>query len=216
MSKSNLGILNLFINSDTACVVDGCSFETVEPGFDISPEDFLKFAEHDLLAKYDHHFVNSLSNIKRAIDSQLDSLLIGFGLSERAKKWNFPTKIDYLNSIGVISPRILNKINKRRNLLEHEYKNPNQEEVEDALDVAILFVKYTDKYLFRALKDCYLLGEEGRITITLNWKECKITADYPIYEDNKYSGFVTEVVATADQKEYAEYLKFFLKLYNYL
>ena len=93
-----------------------CSCCDVETDFEISPLNFLKYAEYDLTAKYDHHLVNSLSNTKRAIDSQLDSLLTGFGLSERAKKWNFPKKIEFLNNIGVISPRILTKINKKRNL----------------------------------------------------------------------------------------------------
>lgn len=217
MNKFNLERLNFYIKTNGVNSVDGYSFENVETGFDISPNEFLEFAEHDLIAKYDHHLVNSLSNTKRAIDSQLDSLLIGFGLSERAKKWNFPTKIDFLNSIGIISPRILNKINKKRNLLEHEYKNPNKEEVEDALDVAILFVAYTNKYLFRALKECTLWSaEEGHVTITLGWEDYKITSTYRVYVDNKFSEDITEELASADQKEYDEYLKFYLKLYNFL
>lgn len=99
--------------------------------------------------------INSLSNTKRAIDSQLDSLLVGFGLSERANKWNFPTKVNYLNNVGILSG-ILTKINKKRNLLEHEYKNPSIEEVKDALGVAKFFISYTDKYLHPAIVDFVL------------------------------------------------------------
>jgi hypothetical protein len=160
--KVNLEFLNSFINTpEGSDNVSTYMFENIETGFEISPSEFLKFADCDLTAKYDHHLVNSLSNSKRAIDSQLDSLLIGFGLSERSKKWRFPQKIDFLNNVGVISPRILTKINKKRNLLEHEYKNPSEEEVEDALDVATLFVAYTNKYLFRANTgfELYIEGE---------------------------------------------------------
>lgn len=109
MSDYSLERLNLIFNDDEEYYVDGFSFDDVETRFDISPNDFIKFAEHDLTAQYNHHLVNTLSNTKRAIDSQLDSLLIGFGLSERSKKWRFPQKIDFLNKIGVMSPRILTK-----------------------------------------------------------------------------------------------------------
>ncbi|MGB9939233.1 hypothetical protein [Methanosarcina sp.] len=217
MAKYNLESLNSFLENGEEDGISGFIFETVETDFDITPNEFLNFAKHDFTAKYDHHLVNSLSNVKRAIDSQLDSLLFGFGLSERAKKWNFPTKIDFLNSIGVVSPGILKKINTKRNLLEHEYRNPTEEEVEDALDVAELFIKYTDKYLIRALKFCDVFSRgEGYITITLDWENCKITSTYRIYEDDKFKKTVTEELTNASQKEYGDYLKFYLKLYNYL
>jgi len=203
--------------SNEGTIFDGFTFGDVETGFDIKPKDYLKFAESDLTTQYDHHLVNSLSNTKRAIDSQLDSLLIGFGLSKRAKreKWAFPKKIEFLNSIGIISPRILKKINKRRNLLEHEYKNPNEEEVEDALDVASLFVAYTDRYLFRALEDFKIIDEKGDITLALDWENCKINFIFKNFVNDKFSGYITEEL-TADHEVYDEYLKFYLKLYNYL
>jgi len=189
-----------------------CSYDNVETNFEISPEDFLTYAEYDLTAEYDHHLVNSLSNSKRAIDSQLDSLLIGFGLSERSKKWRFPQKIDFLNKVGVISPRILTKINKKRNLLEHEYRNPTEEEVEDALDVAILFINYTNKYLFQAIFDFgFGYGEgEGRHlnTLILDWINSKLIFSCP--------SLGAEVEIKADEKDYDEYLKFYLELYNFM
>jgi hypothetical protein len=113
VEKINFEYLNLFI---TDSQVETGRNESIKADFDISPDQFLKFADYDLNAIYEHHLVNSLSNTKRAIDSQLDSLMIGFGLSERVNKWNFPKKINYLNGVGIISPRILNKINKKRTL----------------------------------------------------------------------------------------------------
>ncbi|KKG10630.1 hypothetical protein EO98_17170 [Methanosarcina sp. 2.H.T.1A.6] len=204
--------------------------EIIETDFDIPPSEFLKFAEFDLIAEYEHHLVNSLSNTKRAIDSQLDSLLIGFGLSEKSKRWRFPKKIEFLNSIGIISPRILNKINRKRNLLEHEYKNPNKEEVEDALDIATLFVSYTNKYLSPALVECELFDDKELwneppsvlrdeklqyVTITLDWRNSKLIFDFPSSTRNtngKYDHIVEEL--TANDTDYDEYLKFYLSLYD--
>lgn len=217
MKEFDLESLNHFIANGHA---QGCEYEIIKTGFEILPNDFLKFADCDLIAEYEHHLVNSLSNSKRAIDSQLDSLLIGLGLSERAKKWNFPTKIDYLNSIGIISPKVLNKINKKRNLLEHKYKNPNKEEVEDALDVATLFINYTNKYLSPALIECALLGRELQdeamqcVTVKLDWQNYKLIfkgADEDLIAET-YEPIVKEL--TADQTDYDEYLKFYLNLYN--
>lgn len=71
LNDFDLESLNLFIDVDC---IDGWDNKTIETDFDISPEQFLRFAEYDLSAKYDHYLVNSLSNTKRSIDSQLDSL----------------------------------------------------------------------------------------------------------------------------------------------
>lgn len=217
MKNFDLESLSLFISDGRT---PSFEYQTIETGFDISSNDFLKFAHYDLTAKYGHHLVNCLSNTKRAIESQLDCLLIGFGLSERAKKWNFPTKINYLNSIGVVSPNILNKINKKRNLLEHEYKNPSTEEVEDALDIATLFTTYTNKYIFPAIVECTLLGREFNVpgvqavTVKLDWRNYKIIIQG--YDEDLIAG-TSEPVSkeiTSDQAEYDDYLKFYLNFYN--
>lgn len=211
MSELSLEYLNLFLKGKP----ETSSFETIITNFDISPSKFLKFAEYDLTANYDHCLVNSLSNTKRAIDCQLDSLLIAFGLSGRAKRWRFPQKIEYLNSVGIISPRILNKINKKRNLLEHEYKYPNKEEVEDALDVALLFVNYTNKYILQATTeyDLYYETEEvvSFLEATLDWINCKLV--FVTRDNTDKQEEITEILAS--QKGYDEYLRIFIKLYSY-
>ncbi len=227
MEKISLEVLNIFITNGG---IGACSHEIIKTGFEISPKEFHKLAESDLEASYNNHLLNSLTNTKRAIDSQLDSLLIAFGLYKRSKKerWKFPKKIQFFNDMGIISPRILNKINNKRNLLEHEYKNPSKEEVEDALDVAELFIYCTDKYLFPAyiefeLFDDKKLWEEDPaglqgvklqyVTISLDWRNCRLIFDLPVKGIDGLYGHIIEEL-TADQKEYDEYLKFYLNLYN--
>jgi hypothetical protein len=105
----------------------------------------------------------------------------------------------------------LNKINKKRNLLEHEYKNPSIEEVEDALDVAILFINYTNKYISSAMIECELdynkdLWNKGPVelfdkelkcvTITLDWRNCKLTFDSATKNiDGIYENIIKELTA---------------------
>lgn len=106
-------------------------------GFDIQASEFMKYAEMDLEQGTAQGLVNALSNAKRAVDCQVDSILGCFGLLSRR---NFPEKIKILNHLGIVTPRIVNKVVKARNYLEHEFIKPEREQVEDAVDVANLFV----------------------------------------------------------------------------
>ena len=68
----------------------------------------------------------------------MDQALLSFGYP--STKWNIPKKIEALQGLGLITPRILTKVSGARNLLEHEYRRPQKNEVEEALDLASLFV----------------------------------------------------------------------------
>lgn len=112
--------------------------------FDFEASEFIKFAEIDLQQETEHGLVNALSNAKRAIDCQIDTVLGCFGLLSRR---NFPDKIKVLGKLGIVTPRIVNKVVKARNYLEHEFVKPKREQIEDAVDVANLFVTILDKGL---------------------------------------------------------------------
>jgi hypothetical protein len=121
---------------------DGFSSLTYE--FEIQASEFLKFAEFDLQQGTTQGLANALTNAKRAIDCQVDTILGCFGLLSRR---NFPQKINILSEIGIVAPRILNKVVKTRNYLEHDFKKPNLEQVEDAVDIATLFVILVEQTL---------------------------------------------------------------------
>ncbi len=105
--------------------------------FGISANEFIKYAESDLQQGTVHGLVNALSNAKRAIDCQIDTVLGCFGLLSRC---NYPKKIEILRKLDIVTPRIVNKVVKARNYLEHEFKQPDLEFVEDAVDIANLFI----------------------------------------------------------------------------
>ncbi len=142
-------ILKFIERDDLRKYVGNWSDEPFSIPFDLKSEDFIKFVEADLKNTDRRTLVNALGNIKRSIDCRLDSLLFLFGYYKKIKKenWSFPRKIKLLEDLQIITPRILSKINTKRNKLEHEYKVPNQEEVQDALDIANLFILSTEKFL---------------------------------------------------------------------
>ncbi len=55
------------------------------------------------------------------------------------------SKVALLKEIGIVAPRILRKVDEPRNSLEHSYKDPTIQEVEDALDIAALFIEATNR-----------------------------------------------------------------------
>jgi hypothetical protein len=196
--------------------LDSFSNDDVEAPFQTKPHDFLRFAEYDLNNKYEHHLINALSNLKRAIDCQLDSLLFGFGLYDQAKKkkLSFPKKVALLNSFGIISPRILKRINQKRNLLEHEYISPAEDDVEDALDVANLFIAYTDKFIQRALLECQPYNDKIKdvFEFCLDYKKRSLRLSTDIEKKGKTREIKKNV--RAEDSEYFDYLKLFLSLYK--
>lgn len=212
MQELTIAFLRDYTSNSEKCHLDSWSGKNIESPFKITPKNFLSYADYDLTNEYPHHLVNSLSNIKRAIDCQFDSLLYGFGLFEKSKKlnWNFPEKINYLNRIGIISPRILRKINQKRNLLEHEYILPNKNDVEDALDVATLFIAYTERYLWNATTEIELYHDtkEEQLKIKLDYKNNMIIINETTRPRDKK--------INANSEEYVDYLRWYIDLYKFI
>jgi hypothetical protein len=100
---------------------------------------------------------NSLANAKRALDCQLDYFFQTYGLSTVSEKqrWSTSKKISLMDELGVVPERILHKINKARNDLEHRYELPNIMTAENSIDIVGIFIAATDLYLFPARYGTY-------------------------------------------------------------
>lgn len=123
----------------------------------IAPSQYLKYAQADLESPLKHRYINALSNAKRAIDCQLDNIFEAFSLKKRR---NFPEKLELIGELGLLAPRIVRKVVKVRNLLEHEYFDPKAEDVEDAVDVALLFLEATSRP-FRSFMEDYFVADQA-------------------------------------------------------
>jgi hypothetical protein len=113
----------------------------------LEPRDFLNFAVEDSTGlDKEKNLVNCLGNCKRAIDAQVDRLIGRLGFFPLAKKqgWSIPKKLDFVLESGLVAPRILRNVNTLRNRLEHDHALPSRQQVEDALDVAMLFLSYAE------------------------------------------------------------------------
>lgn len=126
--------------------------------FKINPENFIDYANTDIKSTCTHGLVNALSNSKRAVDCQIDKLLCSLGIG--IKNRNLPQKITILKELGIVAPKIISKLIKKRNYLEHRYICPKREEVEDAVDIAALFIEATNRKL-QTFQESFSIGNKN-------------------------------------------------------
>lgn len=120
--------VSCYLNGGTFCLID----------MDLSPIDFLCQAEEDFARGGLSASINCITNSKRAIIGQVDQVLLSFGYL--CQRWDTERKLNKLKELGLLAPTVLRKLVDARNLLEHEYKCPSAEQVEDYLDIAAIFV----------------------------------------------------------------------------
>ena len=149
-----------YLDSENSIRV-GWGSESIDTSFETMPCEFIKYAEIDLKSNMEHKYINALSNAKRALDCQADRFMKLFGFYEESqnKRWGFPAKVEMIQKFEIITPRVLSKINKKRNLMEHQYIKPQQEQVEDFIDIVNLFLLSTDKYVNNFVKKVDYLNE---------------------------------------------------------
>lgn len=137
--------------------IDPKSFVRLEHATPVTPKEYLKFADKDLLLADAHGLVNALSNAKRAINCQVTSLLAVLGLPDTG---DLQAKFQQFESIGVLVPRVSKKIYKLESLLDKQFCKPGTEDVEEAINIATLFVEATEK-VFQEFMDSWWITYKG-------------------------------------------------------
>jgi hypothetical protein len=155
--------------------------DSVNLPWDITPSQYLDFAQLDVAGEDARSAINALSNAKRALECQLDSLMIAFGMHEVASSWHVPQKLTFLKEIGVVAPRILTKINRYRNAMEHEYTYHPLETVADFVDVVALFLQATGPHISDRCFE-WEFGTEERTSLQVHLDETLIR----VYDGNRH------------------------------
>ena len=135
--------------------------ETDPTRFEIQPRQFLEYAYSDLEREGNRGLINALSNVKRAIESQ--SEVIHFSLGIPYEILSFPGKMENIQKMGFSPSVILKHINKIRVDLEHFYKIPDYERVEDAVQIAQLFLDVTTLFLTSFWTDFEIFSDKDEI-----------------------------------------------------
>lgn len=184
------------------------SFTYLEFPFEIHAQHFLDIAEEDLLSNDLRGNINALTNAKRAIDCQVEAIIEVLSLR---KARQFPVKLERINEIGLVAPRVLKRLNKLRNALEHDFVSPSRDEVEDFIDVASLFIELSNG-LFRmyacqfAVYDQQTHGNKNGFQVNLNRDDNSMEVN--MYKTN---GKVATYIVNPGEDEYIPLVKLAIK-----
>lgn len=143
-----------------APIIDVVHFDHLTYTTSVSPQEYLRFAQQDLRLGGARGLINGLANSKRAIDCQITNLLQALGIPSGG---NFPSKLEKVEALGIVAPRILMKVARARNSLEHNWRKPSGNEVGDAVDIATLFIAALQP-LFSAnvyMNSCWIVDEKA-------------------------------------------------------
>ncbi len=138
------------------------------PEYDLYAQDYLAFAEKDLIsfqtANNDKDQADSLTNyisrLKQAMDCQLNMMLQVYNIERwfSKKKLGFDKKLDFLEKVGIFSPRSLRRLNTLRNKMEHQFQIPRIEKIED-LEIYYDMVSAFVSILQSAILSLYMSSE---------------------------------------------------------
>jgi hypothetical protein len=184
------------------------------------PFEYLQFARQDLQAgEGTRNIINAVGNAKRALHLQVETICVGYGY--KAKSKDFPPKLDFLRDTGVAAPKVLSKLNKIRNRIEHDYYCPTVDEANDFIDIVELFLYATLSFIVVFPEESvFLLGdgtnevqvhEETGLPTSVKVRVERNTGKFSVCSDNEEDELV--LIVQPGQENYFEWIR---KLFAHL
>jgi hypothetical protein len=112
---------------------------------------YLAFAQSDIEdGGSDRHRINAVCNAKRALHLRAETVVEAYGGKSLSKRLaNFSNRMTFCDRCGVVAPKILQRLNRMRNAVEHEYYIPETQETSDFVEVVDLFLSATRPLVFK-------------------------------------------------------------------
>lgn len=120
------------------------------------PADYLLYAKADLVSGSPQSAMNALSNAKRAVHQAVEAVLRLYALHHASDRLNFPGRLALLAEVGAFPTGLVGWLNRKRNLLEHEYADATLEEATQATEIAELFLISAYVFLGGAVVGAYV------------------------------------------------------------
>lgn len=190
-----------------------CAFRDFPFPYEVTPHGYLSEAEASLSRLSSGGDRGAVANAKRAIDCQIEAVIKTLGLRVGS---GFPSRLAAIRKLGLVAPRILEKINRLRNAIEHDFVNPHHDQAETAVDTALLFVELTHRVFRQTVLQCAIYDPSPKMDPWINWGPNYLVFEligeaegFSIKGEIKGKASMQQLVRRED-KEYVPLLKFFL------
>lgn len=189
-------------------------------GTEITPAQYLEYARKDLQDECEaRNIINAVSNAKRALHLQVDTIAEGYGYHKLKKSSKFPAKLEFLGQMGIATPSIISKLNSLRNKVEHEYAVPDLEQIRDYCDIVELFLRATESTINTFPDEVHFESNEQFESAQSDSLEASDLPEFLLIEMVRYDGIIIiqgsddgkgivfEKAITVTDKEYTEWVK---------
>jgi hypothetical protein len=155
------------------------------------PFTYLEYAKADISTADSRGAINALSNAKRAVHLTIENFLKILGLESAYSKTNFPTKLEVIQELDAFPTRMIDGLNRKRNIVEHEYTEVALDEAADFVDIAEMLLLLAYPYLRHTVIGAYV-GVEGDERC-LEWSLNPIENKVYLYETTSYESFQSPI-----------------------
>jgi hypothetical protein len=132
------------------------------------PFEYIEYAKSDLASGNEHGYIDALGHAKRAVHLIMEALLKVWGLDTAYGKANFPDKLKIMQEMKAFPTRMIGHLNRKRNLVEHEYISVKNQEAADFVDIAEMFLLLSYPFIKHAVIGAYVgLENDDRC---IEWK----------------------------------------------
>lgn len=223
--KSNLYLLE----SDTS---GGADVDL--PNYEIHPREFLDFAKYELDdLKTNRSIVNCLSNLKRAIDCQIDIFLHALNLLDiyKDRRLGIDKKLGFIEKCGIFSRRSLSRMNTVRNRLEHDYELPDIQDISIYYDLSESFLTVLENQILLGGPDSNILfvikentsnpdeelydqKSKGRLSSNYDSETCSHTYKWEFYDGGESLEYIANATNLDELASFIKYHRLLLNIYN--
>jgi len=195
-------------------------FRPLPRPFEMTPNDYLGYAEKDLNDGDTRAAVTAVSNVRLALESRIDELLINWGYHKFAKKqdYNFDKKLKLLSSLGLMAPLALKQVLNYKHDSEVDYHQVSLDTALAYFTAVSMFVSYTDRIL-KIANEAEVIRDKADgdfVNVELDSEKHKITLRCFIHDGKPPEQSITESrvqVSLTEEKldDYNQAIKWWLK-----
>lgn len=192
------------------------------------PFEYLEYAKLDIQQGNTKGAINGLGNAKRAIHLTIKNILFTWGLLTAFRKASFPQKLKIFEELNAFLIKTIEALNRKRNIVEHEFESIGISEVEELIDIAEMFLLISYPLLNNAIigsfvgilenDQCYewrILPKRGELHIiqikNAKFSDTKIGRIYYSFGnkiDNSYESKIP--IMKSNKEDWLKYLDLFI------